>query len=40
MDIAAHGEEAYIHDGGISPVELGRKSGSGSPVMSPARADI
>ena len=39
LDIAAHGEEAYIHDGGISPVELGRKSGSGSPVMSPARAD-
>jgi Amt family ammonium transporter len=39
MDIAAHGEEAYIHDGGISPVELGRTSGSGSPVMSPARAD-
>jgi Amt family ammonium transporter len=40
MDIAAHGEEAYIHDGGISPVEPGRKSGSASPVRAPARADM
>ncbi len=40
MDIAAHGEEAYIHDGGISPVELDRGSRSGAPSMAPARADI
>src|SRR5688572_30694938 len=40
MDIAAHGEEAYVHDGGFSPVETtgGRKPAT--PVMSPVRADI
>jgi Amt family ammonium transporter len=37
LDIAAHGEEAYLHTGGVSPME---EEGSGStPAFTPARVD-
>jgi Amt family ammonium transporter len=38
MDIAAHGEEAYMHSGGASPIDSAAGA-SGTPALSPARAD-
>jgi Amt family ammonium transporter len=40
LDIVAHGEEAYMHIGGSTPVVVAKKPGAGgAPVFSPAAVD-
>ncbi|HXH23942.1 MAG TPA: ammonium transporter [Vicinamibacterales bacterium] len=39
LDIAAHGEEAYMHIGGASALPSPQAAGAASPVLAPVRAD-
>jgi Amt family ammonium transporter len=40
LDISAHGEEAYMHIGGSSPIVTESASSTGAPAFKPAAADI
>jgi Amt family ammonium transporter len=40
LDITAHGEEAYMHVGGSSPVVAEDRPGVGAPAFKPVSADI
>src|SRR5688500_10024855 len=40
LDISAHGEEAYMHVGGSTPVVAAKKPGSSVPAFQPASADV
>jgi Amt family ammonium transporter len=40
LDIAAHGEEAYMHIGGSTPVVADERPPVGAPVFKPASAEF